>query len=73
MGVSPVILSPTRSILDTGAGPNLVRLNLLPDDWEQFRVHTTPSIPIVGAGGRRLRQKGTVTLFVELGKLRVKA
>ena len=67
------MLSPTRAILDTGAGPNLVRSNLLPDDWERFRVHTTPSIPIVGAGGRRLRQKGTVTLFVELGKLRVKA
>ena len=73
MGVSPAVLSPTRAILDTGAGPNLVRSNLLPDDWERFRVHTTPSIPIVGAGGRRLRQKGTVTLFVELGKLRVKA
>ena len=72
-GVSPAILSPTRAILDTGAGPNLVRSNLLPDDWERFRVHTTPSIPIVEANGRRLRQKGTVTLFAELGKLRVKA
>jgi Retroviral aspartyl protease len=73
VGVSPAILSPTRDIPDTGAGLNLVRSNLLPDDWERLRVHTAPSLPIVGAGGRRLRQKGTVTIFVELGKLRVKA
>jgi hypothetical protein len=72
LGVSTVWTAPVRCILDTGAGPNLVRVGILPDNWESYRVHDTPTVTIVGAGGRRLRQRGTVSLHVELGKLRVK-
>ena len=73
MGVSTVIVTAVRAILDTGAGPNLVREDLLPEDWERYRLTDEPRFNVVGAGGRRLRQRGVIYLFVELGRLRVKA
>jgi hypothetical protein len=73
VGVTTVVAKPVRAILDTGAGPNLVREDILPENWERYRVPDEPAFNIVGAGGRRLRQRGTITLFLELGGLRVKA
>jgi hypothetical protein len=73
VGVSTVIVTAVRAILDTGSGPNLVREDLLPEDWEQYRMNDEPRYNVVGAGGKRLRQKGVISLFVELGRLRVKA
>jgi Retroviral aspartyl protease len=73
VGVSPAVLSPVRAILDTGAGPNLVRASILPADWERYRVLGELTLNIFGAGGRRLRQKGTVTMVVEIGRLHIKS
>jgi hypothetical protein len=73
VGVSTVIVTAVRAILDTGAGPNLVREDLLPEDWERYRLTDEPRFNVVGAGGKRLRQKGVISMFVELGRLRVKA
>jgi hypothetical protein len=69
LGVSTRLSTPVRC----GAGPNLVRLGILPDVWETYRVRDAPKSTIIGAGGRRLRKCGTVTLCVELGKLRAHA
>jgi RNase H-like domain found in reverse transcriptase/Reverse transcriptase (RNA-dependent DNA polymerase)/Integrase zinc binding domain/Integrase core domain/Chromo (CHRromatin Organisation MOdifier) domain/Retroviral aspartyl protease len=68
-----VIATPVRAILDTGAGPNLIREEVLQEDWERYRVRDEPAYNIVGAGGRRLRQKGVILLHVELGNLRARA
>jgi hypothetical protein len=73
VGVSTSVLSPVRAIMDTGAGPNLVRASIPPDDWERYRVLGEPTLNIVGAGGRRLQQKGTVTMIVEIGRLQIKS
>jgi hypothetical protein len=73
VGVSTAVISPVRAILDTGAGPNLVRASILTDDWERYRVLGEPTLNIVGAGGRRLRQKGTVSMIVEVGRLQIKS
>jgi hypothetical protein len=64
---------PLRAILDTSAGPNLIREEVLTEYWERYRIADAPAYKIVGAGGRRLNQKGFVTLFVKLGILRTKA
>jgi gag-polyprotein putative aspartyl protease len=72
VGVTTVVARPIRAILDTGAGPNLVRAELLPQDWERYRVTSDPRREIVGSGGRRLKQLGVVVLHVELGRLRVR-
>jgi hypothetical protein len=73
VGVSTVIVTAVRAILDTGAGRNLVREDLLPEDWERYRMTEEPRCNILGEGGSRIRQKGVISLFVELGRLRLKA
>jgi hypothetical protein len=73
LGVSNRLSTPVRCILDTGSGPNLVRLGILPDVCKNYRVRDAPKSTIICAGGRRLRQCDTVTLCVELGKLRAHA
>ena len=68
-----MILTPVSAILDTGAGPNLIRETVLPEDWERYRIPGHPAFHIVGAGGRRLLQKGNIALTVQLGTLKVQA
>jgi Retroviral aspartyl protease len=73
VGVSATVLRPVSAILDTGAGPNLIRENILPDDWERYRIPGPPEFHIVSAGGRRLLQRGNITLTVQLGTIKVQA
>jgi hypothetical protein len=73
VGVSATVLRPVSAILDTGAGPNLIREKVLPEDWERYRIPGPPEFHIVGAGGRRLLQKGNITLTVQLGTIKVQA
>jgi hypothetical protein len=54
VGVTTAVSSPVRAILDTGTGPNLVREEVLPEDWERHRITGEPECHIVSAGGRRL-------------------
>jgi hypothetical protein len=67
------VLRPVSATLDTGAGPNLIREKVLPDDWERYRIPGPPEFQIVGAGGRRILQKGKITLTVQLGTIKVQA
>jgi Retroviral aspartyl protease len=66
-------VAPVRAILDTGAGPNLIREEILPEDWERIHLLGTPVYQIIGAGGRPLRQRGVITMHVQLGTLRVQS
>jgi Retroviral aspartyl protease len=71
VGVSATVLTPASAILDTGAGPNLIREKVLPEDWERYRIPGPPEFHIVGAGGRRILQKENITLTVQLGTIKV--
>jgi gag-polyprotein putative aspartyl protease len=71
VGVNTVIMAPVRAILDTGAGPNLIREEILPEEWERSRLPGTPAYQIIG--GRPLRQRGVITMHVQLGTLRVQS
>jgi hypothetical protein len=71
VGVSTILARPVRAILDTGAGPNLVRAELLPQDWERYQVTGDSPRENFRAGGRPLKQFDVVVLHVELGRLRV--
>jgi Retroviral aspartyl protease len=73
VGVTTEAATPVRAILDTGAGPNLIREEGLPEDWERNRVANAPGFNVVGAGGRLLRQKGVFKLVVQLSNLRTHA
>jgi hypothetical protein len=72
VGVSATVLTPVSKILDTGAGPNLIRESALPEDWEPYRIPGILAFHIVGVGDRRLLQKGNITLTVQLGMLKVR-
>jgi hypothetical protein len=71
--LSTVVATPFYAILDTGVGPNLVREDVLPEDWTRYRVMEGPSFQVVGASGRPLPQRGVLTLCVQLGRLKVHA
>jgi hypothetical protein len=43
VGVSATVLTPVSAILDTGAGPNLIRESSLPEDWERYRLPGLPA------------------------------
>jgi hypothetical protein len=73
LGVITVVATPLRAILDSGAGPYLIREDMVTDDWERYSISDAPVYKIFGAGGRRLNQKGLVTLFVQLGNLGTRA
>jgi hypothetical protein len=72
-GVSATVLTPVSAILDIGAGSNLIREIVLPEDWERYRLPGPPEFHIVGAGGRTFLQKGNITLTVQLGTVKVQA
>jgi Retroviral aspartyl protease len=55
-----------RVVLDTGASPNLVREDILPKDWERWRVPNIPLPRITNASGKQILAKAIV-LYVQLG------
>jgi Retroviral aspartyl protease len=65
-----VVATPVYAILDTGAGPNLVREDVLPEDWLKYRIAGDTTYQVIGASGNSLPQRGVVTLWVQLGQLR---
>jgi hypothetical protein len=65
VSLSTVVATPVRDILDTGAGQNLVRVDILPTDWEECRVAGSVTLQIAGAEGRRLKQSGAILLHEE--------
>ena len=56
-----------RAVLDTGAGPNLVREDILPKDWDRWRVPNIPLPRITNASGKKILAKGVIVLYVQLG------
>ena len=55
------------AVLDTGAGPNLIRESLLPKGWHRFG-RTTAELPrIRDANNRQLSIDGIVTMFIDIG------
>jgi hypothetical protein len=58
-----------RALLDTGAGQNLVREDVLPKGWERFLVPDVALPCITNASGRRMSAIGVIFLFVQVGGL----
>jgi hypothetical protein len=57
VGVSTEVSTPVYAILDTGAGPNLVGEDVLPEDWLRYRVAGDTTYQVIGANGRSLPQR----------------
>jgi transposase InsO family protein len=72
VGVSNSVLAPVVAVLDTGAGPNLIREDVLPPDWESLRLRGVPVPKVMNASGRLLHSKGVIVLIVQVGDLRTR-
>jgi hypothetical protein len=69
IGSTANIQTPVRAVLDTGAGPNLVREDVLPNGWERLLVPDVALPRITNASGRRMSARGVIVLFVQVGGL----
>jgi Retroviral aspartyl protease len=69
IGATANIQTPVRAVLDTGAGPNLVREDVLPKGWERLLVPDVALPRITNASGRRMSARGVIVLFVQVGGL----
>jgi hypothetical protein len=66
-------MAPSAPYWTPARGPTLIREEILPEDWERSRLSGTSAYQIIGAGGRPLRQRGVITMHVQLGTLRVQS
>jgi Retroviral aspartyl protease len=66
VGVSKAVLYSERAVLDTGAGPNLVREDILPKNWERWRVPNKPLHRITNARDKQILAKEVIVLYVQL-------
>ena len=69
LGLSLRAVTPVRAVLDTGAGPNLVREDVLPMGWQKFLVPGQALPRVNNASGRRMPVKGVVALTVQVGEM----
>jgi hypothetical protein len=67
--LNPRVVTPVRAFLDTGAGPNLVREDVLPRKWERALIPGLFLHRFNNASGRRMPVKGVVSLVTQVGKL----
>jgi hypothetical protein len=69
IGATANIQTPVRAVLNTGAGPNSVREDVLPQIWERFLVQDVALPRITNASGRCMSARGVIVLFVQVGRL----
>ena len=72
VGARANALTPLKTVLDTGAGPSLIREDALPVDLQAMRLRGVLPPWIVNASGKTLPAKGTVILMVQIGTLHVR-
>jgi RNase H-like domain found in reverse transcriptase/Reverse transcriptase (RNA-dependent DNA polymerase)/Integrase zinc binding domain/Chromo (CHRromatin Organisation MOdifier) domain/Integrase core domain len=69
IGATANVLTPVRAVLDTGAGPNLIREDVLPKDWERLLIQDVALPRITNASGKRMPARGVIVLYVQVGGL----
>jgi hypothetical protein len=69
LGLTTACLIPVRAVLDTGAGPNLVRADALPTGLERLFIPGQVLPRVSNASGRRMPFKGVVPLVLRVGDL----
>jgi len=68
IGTSASHLHYSGAILDTGAGPNCIRKDLLPEGWAAWKLPQGMK-PIVDAQNQPIPICGITTLYVQVGKM----
>ena len=72
VGLNPATLASHPVVVDTGAGPNCVRLGALPPHAVK-KIRRRDGCNVVDANGKPLAIAGTITMYVRIGRCQVKA
>lgn len=59
--------TPSRAVVDSGAGPSVVRTDLLPVGWEEYADPGPRRTRVSDASGQLLKIRGEVTLTIYVG------
>jgi hypothetical protein len=70
--VRSAVMAPVRAVFDAGAGPNLVRDDLLPRGCESLLIPGQPLPLITNASGKRMPVKGVIVLYLQVGDLQTR-
>ena len=71
VGINSTVAHPVTSVLDTGAGPNLINKDFLPTQWHS-NIRPMKDPGLVGATKQAVVMQGVILLHVCLGELRVR-
>ena len=72
IGCHRMVMHSVEAVLDTGAGPNLVRESMLPSDWRRYASSAAKHPRIRDANNRRLNVECVVSLHLNIGGQRLR-
>lgn len=61
-------INPTRAVVDSGAGPSVVRMDLLPKGWEEYAIPGPRRTRVSDASGQLLKVRAEVVLTIYVGE-----
>ena len=59
--------TPTRAVVDTGAGPSVIRADRLPEGWTEYSSRAPPRTQVSDASGQLLKVNAEVSLTIYVG------
>jgi len=59
---------PTRAVVDTGAGPSVIRADMLPEGWTEYAFRAPPRTQVRDASGQLLKVNAEVSLTIFVGE-----
>jgi len=59
--------TPTRAVVDTGAGPSMIRADMLPEGWNEYSSRAPPRTQVSDASGQLLKVNAEVSLTIYVG------
>ena len=73
MGCNLVQMQTVNAVLDTGAGPNLIRGSLLPNNWQRYAQRAKSLPRIRDANNRLISVEGIIPMVLDMGSQRLRA
>ena len=59
--------TPTRAVVDTGAGPSVILADMLPEGWNEYSSRAPPRTQVSDASGQLLKVNAEVSLTIYVG------
>jgi len=59
---------PARAVVDTGAGPSVIRADTLPEGWTEYASRAPPRTQVSDASGQLLKVNSELSLTIYVGR-----